>query len=62
MLKDTPKGGSPITDLKFDESEENEGKAEGAHPQHDCWLARVLALRAPVDTRLNSLHFMTESQ
>ena len=29
VLKDTPKGDNPITDPEVDETEENEGEAEG---------------------------------
>ena len=34
MLKDTPKGTTPITNPKVDESEENEGEEEGG--LHQC--------------------------
>ena len=61
VLKDTPPGDSPITNPKLDESDENEGEEEGGYVQGDDRLTRVLALRAPVDTRWNSLYFMIES-
>ena len=61
VLKDTPPtGGSPITNPELDESDENEGEEGGGYVQEDDWLTRVLALRAPVDTRWNSLYFMIE--
>ena len=52
VLKDTPPGDS--------ESDENEGEEGGGYVQGDDRLTRVLALRAPVDTRWNSLYFMIE--
>ena len=50
MLKDTPQGSNPITDLEDDEEEENEGDLEGGYSNEER-LTRVLALRAPVETR-----------
>ena len=60
VLKDTPEGDSPITDPKVDETEENEGEAVAGCSDGDERLKRILALRAPVDTRWNSLYFMIE--
>ena len=60
VLKDTPLGDSPITNPELDESDENEGEEAGGYVQEDDQLTRVLALRAPVDTRWNSLYFMIE--
>ena len=60
VLKDTPEGDNPITNPEVDETEENEGEAEGGYSQSGQRLKRVLALRAPVDTRWNSLYFMIE--
>ena len=60
VLKDTPEGDSPITDPEVDETEENEGEAEAGCSDGDERLKRILALRAPVDTRWNSLYFMIE--
>ena len=58
VLKDTHPGDSPITNPELDESDENEGEETGGYVQEDDRLTRVLALRAPVDTRWNSLYFM----
>ena len=60
VLKDTPPGDSPIMNPELDESDENEGEEGGGYVQGDDRLTRVLALRAPVDTRWNSLYFMIE--
>ena len=60
VLKDTPTGDSPITNPELDESDEKEGEEGGGYVQEDDRLTRVLALRAPVDTRWNSLYFMIE--
>ena len=60
VLKDTPLGDSPITNPELDESDENEGEEGGGYVQGDDQLTRVLALRAPVDTRWNSLYLMIE--
>ena len=60
VLKDPPPGDSPITNPELDESDENEGEEGGGYVQGDDRLTRVLALRAPVDTRWNSLYFMNE--
>ena len=60
MLKDTPPGDSLITNPELDESDKNEGEEGGGYIQEDDRLTRVLALRAPVDTRWNSLYFMIE--
>ena len=60
MLKDTPPGDSPITNPEIDESDENEGEEGGGYVQGDDRLTRVLALRALVDTRWNSLDFKIE--
>ena len=60
VLKDTPQGDSPITNPELDESDENEGEEGGGYVQGDDRFTRVLALRAPVDTRWNSLYFMIE--
>ena len=60
MLKDTPQGDPPVTDPEVDESDKNEGEEKGVYVQEDDRLIRVLALRAPVDTRWNSLYFMIE--
>ena len=61
VLKDTPQGDSPITNPELDEIDENEGEEGGEYVQEDDRLTRVLALRALVDTRWNSLYFMIES-
>ena len=58
VRKDTPQGEPLITDPKVDESDENKGEAEGGHVQEEDRLTSVLALRAPLDTRWNSLCFM----
>ena len=58
VLKNTPPRDSPITNPELDESDENEGEEGGGYVQEDDRLTRVLALRAPVDTRWNSLYFM----
>ena len=60
VFKDTPPGDSPTTNPELDESDENEGEEGGGHVQEDDRLTRVLALKAPVDTRWNSLYFMIE--
>lgn len=60
VLKDTPKGTPPITNPEVDESEENEGEEEGGYVNEEGRLTRILALRAPVDTRWNSLYYMIE--
>ena len=60
VLKDTPQEDSPSTKPEVGESDENEGEEEGGYVQEDDRLTRVLALRAPMDTRWNSLYFMTE--
>ena len=60
VLKDTPPRDSPITNPELDESDENEGEEGGGYVQGDDRLTRVLALRAPVDTRWNSFYFMIE--
>ena len=59
VLKDTPEGSNPITEPEEDEEEENEGDPEAGYA-HEERLTRVLALRAPVETRWNSLYFMIE--
>ena len=59
MLKDTPQGSNPITDPEEDEEEENEGDPEGGYANEER-LTRVLALRAPVETRWNSWYYMIE--
>ena len=59
MLKDTPQGSNPITEPEEDEEEENEGDPEAVYANEER-LTRVLALRAPVETRWNSLYFMIE--
>ena len=59
-LKDTLPGDSPITNAELDESDENKGEEGGGYVQEDDRLTRVLALRAPMDTRWNSLYFMIE--
>ena len=59
-MKDTPKRAPPITNAEVDESEENKGEEEGSYINEDGWLTRVLALRAPVDTRWNFLYYMTK--
>ena len=33
VLKDTPEGNKPITELEVDESEENKGEVEGVTPK-----------------------------
>ena len=58
VLKDTPRGTSPITNSEVDESEENEGEEEAGYSNEDGQLTRVLALRVLVDTRWNSLYYM----
>ena len=60
VLMDTPLGDSPITNPELVESDENEGEEGGGYVQGDDRLTRVLALRAPVDTRWNSLYFIIE--
>ena len=60
VLKDHPPRDSPITNPELDESDKNEGEEGGGYVQGDDRLTRVLALRAPVDTRWNSLYFMIE--
>ena len=60
VLKDTPPGDSPITNPELDERDENEGEEGGGYVQEVDRLTRILALRAPVDTRWNSLYFMIE--
>ena len=60
VLKDTPGGTSPITNLEVDESEENEDEEEAGYSNEADQFRRVLALRAPVDTRWNSLYYMIE--
>ena len=60
VLKDAPPEDSPITNPELDESEKNEGEEGGGYVQKDDRLTRVLPLRAPVDTRWNSLYFMIE--
>ena len=60
VLKDTPRGKNPITNPEVDESEENEGEEEAGYSSEVGPLTRVLALRAPVDTRWNSLYYMIE--
>ena len=60
VLKDTPPGDSTITNPELDESDENKGEEGEGYVQDDDRLIRVLALRAPVDTRWNSLYFMIE--
>ena len=60
VLKDIPQGDHPITEPEVDESDENEGEAEGDYVQEEDLLTRVLALRATVDTRWDSLYFMIE--
>ena len=52
----TPPKDTPITNPKIDESDENEGEEGGGYVKEDDRLTRVLALRAPVDTRWNSLY------
>ena len=59
VLKDTPQGSNPITDPEEDEEEENEGDPEGGYANEER-LTRVLALRAPVETRWNSWYYMIE--
>ena len=59
VLKDTPQGSNPITDPEEDEEEENEGDPEAGYANEER-LTRVLALRALVETRWNSLYFMIE--
>ena len=59
VLKDTPQGSNPITDPEEDEEEENEGNPEGGYANEER-LTRVLALRAPVETRWNSWYYMIE--
>ena len=59
MLKDTPQGSNPITDPEEDEEEENEGDPDGGYANEEH-LTRVLTLRAPVETRWNSLYHMIE--
>ena len=58
VLKPTPPGASPITNPELDESDKNEGEEGGGYVQGDDRLTRVLPLRAPVNTRWNSLYFM----
>ena len=58
-LKDTPQGSNPITDPEADEEEENEGDPEGGYVNEER-LKRILALRAPVETRWNSWYYMIE--
>ena len=53
VLKDTPQGSNLITDPEENEEEENEGDPEGGYANEER-LKRVLALRAPVETRWNS--------
>ena len=60
VLKDNPPGDSPITNPELDESDENKGEEGGGYVQGDDRLTRVLALKALVDTRWNSLYFMIE--
>ena len=57
---DNPPGDSPITNPELHESDKNEGEEEGGYIQEDDQFTRVLALRALVDTRWNSLYFMIE--
>ena len=59
MLKDTPQGSNLITDPEDDEEEENEGDPEGGYA-NEKHLARLLALRDPVEARRNSWYYMTE--
>ena len=61
VLKNTPRGTSPITNPEVDESEENEGEEEAGYSNEAGQLTSVLALRVPVDTRWNSLYYMIES-
>ena len=61
VLKGTPQGDSLITSPEINESDQNEGEEEGRYVQEDERLTRVLDLRAPVDTRWNSLYLMIES-
>ena len=60
VLKDAPRGASPITNPEVDESEENESEEEAGYSNDDGQLTRVLALRVPVDTRWNYLYYMIE--
>ena len=46
-------------DPEEDEEEENEGDPEGGYANEER-LTRVLALRAPVETRWNSWYYMIE--
>ena len=57
VLKDTPRGTSPITNPEVDESEENEGEEEAGYSNEEGQLTRLLALRVLVDTRWNSLYY-----
>ena len=59
VFKDTPQGSNLITDPEEDEEEENEGDPEGGYVNKER-LTRVLALRAPVETRWNSWYYMIE--
>ena len=60
VLKDTPRGTSPITKPEVDESEENEGEEEAGYSNKDGQLTKVLVLRVPMDTRWNFLYYMIE--
>ena len=46
-------------DPEEDEEEENEGDPEGGYANEER-LTRVLAFRAPVETRWNSWYYMIE--
>ena len=60
--KTPPRETPPITNPELDESDENAGEEGGGYIQEDDQLTRVLALRAQVDTRWNSLYFMIQRQ
>ena len=59
VLKNTPQSNNPITDPKEDKEEENKGDPEGGYANEER-LTRVLAFRAPVETRWNSWYYMIE--
>ena len=60
VLKDTPGGTSPITNLEVDESEENKGEEEAGYSNEEGQLTKVLALRFPMHTRWNSMYYMIQ--